>query len=68
MDFIIGPTYEDPNTAFGERLSELVDCEDEMNEWENEFLGHMVDKFEKGENFSDPQIETINKMYETYVL
>lgn len=67
-DFMVGPKYEDPNTIFGEKLSALVDEEGELSEWETDFLGHMVDKFEKGENFSDSQIEQVNRMYDKYCL
>lgn len=63
---MVGPTYGDPNESFGQKLSELVDHEDEFSEWEDDFLGHMVDMFEKGQNFTDAQIEQVNKMYEKY--
>lgn len=66
LEFMVGPTYGDPNESFGQKLSELVDHEDEFSEWEDDFLGHMVDMFEKGQNFTDAQIEQVNKMYEKY--
>lgn len=65
-DFTVAPTYEDPNTAFGQKLVALVEEEENMTEYEHQFLEDMVDKFEKGSNFTDPQIELVNKLYEKY--
>jgi len=64
-DFMTVPS-DDANTGFGEKLSELVDYEDEMSEWEYDFIGSMVDKFEKGENFTDNQVEKVNQLYDKY--
>jgi hypothetical protein len=66
-EFLLGPSFDDPNVVFGKKLSALVDVEDEMDEYENEFLGNMVDRFEKGFNFTDNQIEFVNKLCEKYL-
>lgn len=66
LNLNIPPDYEDANEAFGKKLVALVESEDEFDDWEYDFLGHMVDKFEKGENFSDNQIAIINRMFEKY--
>lgn len=67
-DLIIPPLDEDPNSIFGQKLSELTDIAlaGDCSDWEFDFINNMVDRFEKGLNFTDKQVEMVNELYEQH--
>lgn len=56
----------DPNDIFGAKLSALMELalEGELSEWETDFLQSCAERFEKGDSFSDKQLEIINELWE----
>ena len=60
------PIVYDENDNFGRKLSDLIDLvlEGEITHyWEVEFLSAMVDRFEKGYNFTDNMVDKVNELH-----
>ncbi len=69
MDLINPPLDDDPNRIFGYKLSALADAVldgDGISTWEFDFVIEMIDRFEKGLNFSDKQVEKVNELYDKH--
>lgn len=63
------PLVFDENDEFGRKLSNLIELVlegDIESDWEVEFLSAMVDRFEKGWNFSDNMVNKVNELHDKY--
>lgn len=63
------PKLQDANDVFGKKIADLAELMlegDITNEWECEFIESMIDRFEKGYNFTDNQIEKVNELHEKH--
>jgi len=57
---------DDPNDALGKKIADLVELllEGEIQSaWEEDFIYSMVDRFEKGYNFTVAQVEKIDELH-----
>ena len=63
------PIIHDDNDKFGRKLSDLIDLVlegDITHYWEVEFIEAMVDRFEKGHNFTDNMVFKVNELHDKH--
>lgn len=65
------PILSEANDIFGKKLCDLAELMlegDIQNEWECQFISDMVDRFEKGWNFTDPQVDKVNELHDKHYI
>lgn len=63
------PQLKDANDVFGKKLCDLAELMLDgliTSEWEAQFIEDMVDRFEKGYNFTDSQVEKVNELHDKH--
>ncbi len=63
------PKLTDANDLFGKKIADLAELMlegDIADEYDCQFIDNMIERFEKGWNFTDNQIAYVNTLHEKY--